>query len=502
MTLPKSEVSKAVEAASYDNFRVFTYFIFSASFDNFKTGNHVARMCDLLQRNPWTMRVSARDHFKSTSFYDLLMWKIWRLKKYPHDEEWKYFSYKKGMAAYHLSEEPGKLKYLIQNNIFFNDIIDLKPTAEFIHKYTWDDNKFISIAPSGLRSFARGTHCHGVIIDDPFQDPENKMKLTDIYKINDKIKSNVIDMPHEEGELHIAGTAQTTEDFFFDEIFQSEFIFKNQPVMKTTPCSVEQCLKKFKDLDKIDCLSCSNYKVKSGQVLWPEHQPYVRIMKKRRLQGERINNQEYFCSPSYAEDAFFLMAQLKPVIGELSGNGYPVDTKRPTDNDVSAYLDIGKKQHPSHLSVFEKAGKKAIMLHQKFMDGWDYIRQIDYCNRAIENFEISWFEFDNTRGEFEVFIEQHKLPKPMHPCVHTIKKKGQMSGAFNERVENKSVELIDDLRLAKSILSVTNDLQAVETPEGHGDAFWSCGGALMGISKTFDYSRWENQFKNKKAGRT
>lgn len=454
----------ALVEVSYDDFTTFTTEIFSASFDEFKTGSHVLDTCDLLQNHPWTMRVSARDHFKSTSFYAYLMWRIWRLRKYPHDEEWKYFSYKASMAAYHLSEEPGKLKYLIQHNPYFRNIIDLKPTAEYLHRYTWDGKYFMSIAPAGLMSFARGTHCHGVIVDDPFQDPENKMKLTDIYKINERIKSNIIDMPHEDGELHIAGTAQTTEDFFFDPEFQAEFEFRLQPAIISE---------------------------KRRQVLWKEHQPWTRLMRKKRLQGERIFNQEYMCNPVFSEDAFFTKEQIMGVVNPDLVN-LPIHQRYEIKNDVAAYLDIGKQRHPSHLAVFELQGDKAVMIHHMFMDAWPYIQQIEYCQRAIENFGIDWFMFDNTRGEFEAFIEQNLLPSPMEPNVHTVKMRGQMAGTFSERVERKTVELIDDLRLIKSILSVTNDLQAVETPEGHGDAFWSCAGALMGLSGTMpDIEDWE-----------
>jgi len=448
-------VTQAVIETSYDDFMTFVDIIFRKSFDNFVTGDHIIRTCELLQKNKWTMRLSARDHFKSTALYALLMWKLWRLKRYPHDEEWKYFSYKTGMAKYHMSEEPGKLKYLIRRNEFFTDIVDLKPTAEFLHRYTWDDKHFLSIAPMGLKSFGRGTHCYGVIVDDPFQDPENKMKLTDIYKINDRIKSNIIDMPHENGELHIAGTAQTTEDFFFDKEFRGEFAFVQQPAI-------------------------SSWKEQS--VLWREWQPWERLMRKRRLQGEKIFNQEYLCSPAYSEDAFFTQEQILGVTNPDLEN-LPINEKRKTMHDVAAYLDIGKKRHPSHLAVFEQRGDKKIMLHQKFMDGWDYKDQVAYCKQAIEAFDISWFEFDNTRGEFEAYIEDNTLPTIMMPCVHTVKMKGKMAGAFSLAVERKEVELIDSLRLSKSILAVTNDLEAVESVDGHGDSFWACAGAILGLSK-------------------
>lgn len=458
---------------TFDSFPAFITEIFPASFEEFAAGDHVMEKAEFFQEHKRTMELSARDHFKSTGFYAYLMWRIWRLRKYPHDEEWKYFSYSYTMAAYHLSGEPHKLKYHVQRNPYFKDIIDLKPTAEVIHKYTWDGKHFVSITPAGLKSFARGMHPYGVIVDDPFQDPENKMLLTDIYKINDKLKTNIIDMPRE--ELHIAGTAQTTEDFYFDDAFRDYFEYRELPAI-------------------IDW--------KEELVQWPEFWPFERLMEKRGIQGEKIFAQESMCSPAFSEDAFFTQLQISTV-STATRNWDIYGTEAFTkDAYVTAYLDIGKKQHPSHLAVFMGSKKgRAVMIHSKFMDGWQYIDQLDYCQQAIGFFDIDWFGFDNTRGEFEFAVEQHILPKPMKPHVHKRKTNDAMASAFGERVEKETVELLDDLRLGKSILSVTNDLKALETPEGHGDAFWSCGGALWGLNQTFDMSKWTGQWeknKNKK----
>lgn len=150
-------------------------------------------------------------------------------------------------------------------------------------------------------------------------------------------------------------------------------------------------------------------------------------------------------------------------------------------------FDIGKKGNPSHHSIFaitndkvrkdEKGSPEEILiqLHQKFLDGWEYIKQIDYIEACIDYFSIQKMYIDNTRGEFE----ERGLPRqcvPITLSAHTgriAKGKVEMATNFAKLVEQKRIELIDDNRFIAQILCVTNTLQAPNTPLGHGDAFIS-----------------------------
>ncbi len=48
-----------------------------------------------------------------------------------------------------------------------------------------------------------------------------------------------------------------------------------------------------------------------------------------------------------------------------------------------------------------------------------------------------------------------------------------MATSLSDRLTYGSVRLIDDPRQPSQVLAVTNSLQAIESPQGHGDSFWS-----------------------------
>ena len=102
----------------------FTYFvneIFSHSYGILKDGKwtggeYINEISTWLGDRKTTIRVSARDHFKSMSFYAHIMWKL--LKYEDKDHEIQYFSFNNKMAAYHTQ----KIKLAIDSNPFFNKI--------------------------------------------------------------------------------------------------------------------------------------------------------------------------------------------------------------------------------------------------------------------------------------------------------------------------------------------------------------------------------------------
>src|SRR3990167_1618985 len=72
------------QALNEDGFPVFVNHIFSLSKDVFKDqkftgGVFIDDISNWLGKEKKTLRVSARDHFKSMSFYAHIMWKILRL---------------------------------------------------------------------------------------------------------------------------------------------------------------------------------------------------------------------------------------------------------------------------------------------------------------------------------------------------------------------------------------------------------------------------------------
>lgn len=423
----------------------FSYFvreIFSQSeslFPNgFVDGKMIGDVCNFIQGSKKTARVSARDHFKSTSLYAHFMWKVFN--NVSTNLEAHYFSYQQTMAGYHIA----KIKSAIKSNPFFEGIIDKKKIAESVMKFTWDNEHYITLVPHGLLEFKRGIHAPLIYVDDPFQDPSNKMILTVIDKINDIFKTQILDMVQD--EIHVCGTPQTNQDFFFDQNVMERFGVMIAPAITNE---------------------------KKQEVLWEEWMGWDELMMKKKEKGEKLFNQEYLCRPTYAEEAFIDKNRLYELVNpKLENLLYSKDYQ--IDEEVVAGFDIGKKAHPSHLAVFKvnEDGKK-IQIHQKFMDGWPYTRQISYLKTAIECLKIDALYYDNTRGEFESFEEQGELPYCMKPVVFSIKTKYSMSAQLDKAITNGEVEFLNDPRMLDQMLMVTNDLTAIETPQGHADSFWS-----------------------------
>lgn len=396
------------------------------------------------------MDVTGRDHFKSTRFYADIMWNL--LRDAEGGSEGWYFSYSYELAAYHLS----KIKEMVRDNPIYYDIVDHKSTAESVLSYSWPGSKKrITVHPGGLLAFKRGIHADHIYVDDPLRDPENKLKPTVITKINRIVKTELLPMINKGGTCRIVGTPQTPDDFFFDEGMQRTF--------KTwiTPAIIDEVQK---------------------LVLWPEWKSYDDLMLIKDQQGEKIFAQEYMASPVYSEDSYIEKPMLLAVIDPKLE---PLKFKEHTElNDamVVAAFDIGKKRHPSHLAVFKRIQREDVVrfvqLFSKWMDHWDYKDQLDYLVNAINYFRIHQLRYDNTRGEFEGFKEQGKIPPQMKPVTYNNRTQVAIAAQFGTAVEQKNIKLLNDARQTGQILAVTGDLQAIESPEGHGDSFWSVATAI------------------------
>lgn len=450
----------------------FVYFvnnIFSLSEKVFVGGEYVDDTARFLAKNKKTVRVSARNHFKSFALYAHFMWKL-MFEGSVNPIEAHYMSFNQDLAGYHCN----KVRNAILINPYFKDIIDAKPTAETTLKFTWDKVNYTTLTPHGLIQFKRGLHCDLLYVDDPFQDPENDMNPVIIRKINEIFKSNIMDIPKDpDGELHCVGTAQTSHDFFFDPVITKRFEVRIQPAITS-----------------------------EGKALWPEWMSLEELERRREERTNRIFEREYLCKPALSTKSFFTKEKLiSHVVNKDLINANIHVKYNNASSLVVAGFDIGKKTHPSHLSVFKLISNKLVMIHQKFMDGWSYSNgqrfiessptQLEYIKLAIENFGIHEIYYDNTRGEFESFVEQGLLPKEMIPVVFTSKTKNSSATAFDRMVERKQMELIDDERLIGQICAVTGDLTAATSPQGHGDSYWSIALASNGVKDRLSYSEEE-----------
>jgi hypothetical protein len=453
---------------SSNDFTFFVNNVFCHSVKKFIKGEYVDDTTRLLSQNKRTIRISARHHFKSFSFYAYFMWKL-MFEGATSSIESHYFSFNADLAGYHIS----KIKRCIQDNPYFEDIIDAKPIAESVLRYTWDRKNYTTLSPHGLIQFKRGIHGDLIFVDDPFQDPENTLNPVVIYKINEIFKSNILDMPKEpDGELHVAGTPQTDQDFFFDPNLTKRFAVKTLPAIYTDKDGIERAL-------------------------WPEWMDLDELYRKQEERTPRIFSREYLCTPAYSTKGFFDREKIVTKVVNKDISQWKARLAYNPTNMVVAGFDIGKKTHPSHLSVFEVVNGKLRMVHQKWMDGWSYSNgkqfneayptQLEYLKMCIKNFKIKHLTYDNTRGEFEAFAEQDLLPVEMEPIVFSSSMKNTLATNFDRLVERNQIEIIDEKRLIDQICVVTDDLQTIQSTQGHGDAFWSICMAILGVKGVIDF---------------
>lgn len=600
----REEIS--VMARANTDFVVFVNEIFSKSSRHFIHGEHIDNTARFLSQYKKTMRVSARNHFKSYSFYAHAMWKI--MFELPQKSvEAHYFSYSQDLAGYHI----GKLKQTILANPYFRHLIDKKTTAESVIRCTWDNKSFYTMEAHGLIQFKRGIHADYVYVDDPFQDPENELNPTIITKINEIFKSNILDMPNEpDGELHVCGCLDPDTDILLangnfkklKDVMTSDrllgYDFKKQ---KVVPQSVVACVDNgkqqtariragyekesqtiiatfnhpfftpegWKDVSGLkvgdyiaitakietenniewlritaiekmgmrptlnlttelknfvangflthntpqtdedfyfDKNVTTRFQVKilpaineDGSALWPEWMDVSELEMKRIERTDRIFKREYLCSPVYSTESFFSRDYLEKKCVDYDIVSYKARLKYAKQGEIIAGFDIGKKAHPSHLSVLEhRPDNTFVMIHQKWMDGWSYSNgkdfyetsptQLEYLKMVITNFGIDRLYYDNTRGEFESFDEQGLLPRQMIPIVFNQKIKSVMATAFDKVVERGQIRLINEDRLLTQICAVTNSLQAIQSIKGHGDAFFSISLALLGVKELSNYT--------------
>ena len=451
-TIATSEASEVITWINTLNFRQFVYKVFSQSFDGeFVKGQYILDCCERLASNQNTIEITARDHFKSTRIYAYLMWLMLTATD---NVEVQYFSFNERMAGYHMV----KLKDMIDGNVWCQaleragHLLNQTPTAKTLVEYINPLGAKITIHPRGMKSFARGVHADVIIIDDPFPDAKNKATPTEISNVNHIVRASIFSMVKDAGSIHIVGTPQTEIDFFFDKELEGEFNITIKPAILND---------------------------KTKEVLWPEWMDYGKLMTRQKRLGIRLFNQEYMASPAYSENSFLQPELVKQAI-DLK---LKPCRKYDGDADVVAGFDIGKKAHPSHIAVFKKEDGIYTQLYSKWMDKWDYTAQVEFAEQLIEDLKIDTMYYDATRGELEALEEQGKLPYQFEPVHFTTKKRHAMATILDINFANGTIKLLNDARQYRQLLSVNNELQAVESPEGHGDSFWSAGMGLLDYDK-------------------
>lgn len=421
--------------------------VFSASFGgDFVGGNYVDEIAQRMELLPWTMDVTARGHFKSTRLYAEIMHDIFTMQR---DLEGWYFSYNTDLSSYHLK----KVKSMIKRNPFFVGVHDDKTQAEGILAYQHNGNAY-TCNPAGLLAFKRGIHADRIYVDDPLRDPENKLAPTVIRKVNRTIATEIYPMVNKGGKCRIVGTPQTYEDFFYNPELQNKWDVKIRDAMQDEPNRI---------------------------ALWPEWTSFDELEDIRKTIGEKTFNQEYRAKPAYSEDSYISRERLLTVIDETLEE----QRKYEGEHEVVGGLDIGKHRHPSHLALFErwKNGEGNYVYKQlksAWLDGMNYNNQWEYLLNVAALYNLDVLRYDNTRGEFEAFMEKAtpEQKRVFKPIVFNLKSKNAMAAEIDALVTSSRITLLNDARQTDQVLAVTSDLNAMESELGHGDSFWSIGLAV------------------------
>jgi len=464
------ELKKRVELLSNakKSFFCFTRDIFSKSMPNFVCGRYVEETCNYLFKYDRTMRIAARSHFKSVSFYAFVMYLI-MFRGMTEDLDIRYFSCNERMAGEHIQ----KIKTCIRKNPFFDELIDLKLTAENVASFTWNRKNIINIRPHGVLSFTRGTKADIILCDDLLSDPSDLLYPTVILKINDIFRSVILESLRPGGEIHVIGSPISLADIYYIPEVQKEFHASFYPAI-------------IKDKDGNEVPQ------------WPEFYTLEQIKSKVSVMGEKIFAAEMMLEPYYSTESYFNKEQLrKDIVNPQLRNLKLTENFFTTDLVVAGY-DVGKEKNPAEFQVFQIKNGKAIMIHRKEFKKIPYYTgkpydplhpsQVEYIREAIMKFCIDKIFYDATRGELEGARECGYLTPHFIPVIFTYKMKSQIATDFGKVVINKQIEILDDEEMLNSICSVTNDFVSVTSSTGaHGDAFWACAMALIGFN-AFDAS--------------
>jgi len=443
--------SQSVQVGS---FKEFLLNIWALSFEHPEYFNawHVGQVADdveyCLEEGLNYCAVLPRFHFKSTVLGHAFS--VWSLLKAPRDSAVLYLSYSDSMAKYHISEIN---KAIARNPILTEWMDNRSPKADFSARY-YVNKKPMDIRHGGLFSFKRGMHVNGALIaDDVLRDPENPLNIGQITKVEDHFLTESMFIPLKGTPIIVLGTPMMPGDLL-DKLKEDErFFTRVLPALDPVP---------------------------GRRVLMPELYSEDWLLQQQRARPKSFAS-EFMLQPHFTTESYFEDVDIAKCEDEGLKNHSAYRKYHKSDNArLYAGFDVGKKRHPSHLVIFKKEGEYVTQIHQSWLDGWNYTAQIEYLNEVVNNFDIDKGYIDNTRGE----LEDRGLDSTWWPMTFTQKSKNTMAQVFEERVHSGRLKLFRDARQTNQILSVNNELKAPDTPQGHGDAFFSISMALMALHES------------------
>jgi hypothetical protein len=374
-----------------------------------------------------------------------------------------YISFKDELASYHLSN----IKNCISMNPILNPLfVDNTRQSESTINYKIGNRRCRMIG-SGILAMKRGIHTDTITIcDDILGDLQNPMVLTQLETVKRLYRMETVNIPNKNCPMFVFGTVIDYSDLLYSLKDDPNYTSLWLPALYPDP---------------------------DHDVLWEAE--YNREWLERRrgtTSGEwRAFSTEFLLTPVMATEAYINRDEISKVINKnLTNHSLYHEFSYKGDRHIVAGLDIGKRRHPSHLSIFiDTPEGKLVMLAQMFWDGYDYIKQAELVNTVIKNFNIDKLYWDATRSELEDRNLNRRVCIPIKFTGRGERNQNSYAVDLAKRVEKQTIELLDDDRFISQITCVNGDLDAPESPMGHADSFWSCALAIGAYNDYYDSER-------------
>lgn len=405
-----------------------------------------------VQAHPRFCLMAPRGHLKTTVIGQ--GYALWLMMKVGGGEMYDimYFSYKSDLA----NEKISMLKKMIGNNPFFRHWKDLKPTSDIQINYLvdWGDGPVgeVRMQGSGIHSASRGRHPRAVICDDILSDFTNPLESTELKQIH-RIFTHVIMSlpPNEDDPLIVVGTPQSYDDTLY-------WLSKNE------------------DFTWLIYPAICNYETKLVQ--WPEKYSYERLMRIRNDEsgtGPTAFEVEYQLAPVMLTELFLTRDDLSLCV-DPDLKMWPLRYPFPNQDKLATYagVDVGRDVHPTHVTVLVELPDRTLMqVFEMFLDHLPYSLQVAALNKVAKHFNLSRGYYDQTNN----VLEDRSLDRRWKGKVFTKKMKGDAAVGLEKKVfaqiNDPGVILLNHERFLNQICAVNKEFKAPETPEGHGDSFWS-----------------------------
>ena len=463
--MPFTAQEKVTLAMARQFFWVFLDLVFLESFSGrvyqddrgedqaFKFGNVHREWALLMQFNPRFCLLAPRAHLKSTLLKAFAMWQMFKIRENDFVDI-MYFSYKTTLA----DEQIEDLQKLIKLNPYCRFWRNLRPQGRTKINYLVDFGEGVlgevSMQAEGILSGTRGRHPRVTICDDILSDYANALSRVELARITRIFKQAIMSLPANPSDpLILAGTPQALDDILHQVSEIKDWIWLRYPALQGVTQSVP---------------------------LWPEKFTFDRLQRVREAVGPTAFEVEFLLTPASVTDQFFSLADIEPVM-DSDLKRWPLGRKfDPGGLAVYGGVDVGKRVHPSHVAIFlELEDGTLVQIYSEFLDGMSYNGQVELLNRLAEEFHLTRGYYDAT---FNV-LEDRNLNRAWYGKPFSRKLKANMATLLESRIKStegmSGIILLPDERQLQHLLTVDRELQAAQTVEGHGDAFWSNALAVL-----------------------